>query len=79
MSLFHYRILSISPYSLGAKIEMAFVELEGNYFNTEDIEAVRPADTNGQGFRTEVLLVSGMQLLRMTPEEAIKLIKAASE
>jgi hypothetical protein len=58
---------------------MAFVELEGNLLNTDDIEAVRRADTNDQGFQTEILLVSGIQLLRMTPAEASRLILAASK
>jgi hypothetical protein len=57
---------------------MALVELEGSYFNTDDIVAVRPADTNSQGYKTELVLVSGMQLLHMLPKAAAEIIAAAS-
>ncbi len=56
---------------------MAWVELEGNYMNTDTIEAVRRADSNDQGFQTELVLVEGVQLLKMTPDEADRLIREA--
>ena len=62
---------------LGMALLMAWVELEGNYLNIDDIEAIRKADSNDEGFHTEIVLVSGMQLLRMMPAEAAKLIAAA--
>jgi hypothetical protein len=58
---------------------MSWVELEGNFFNTADIEAVRQADPNNEGFHTELVLVAGMQLLRMTPNEAIRIISSADK
>ena len=57
---------------------MAWVELEGKYLNTDDIEVVRAADTNDLGFQTELVLVAGVQLLKMSPAEAAKLIAEAS-
>jgi hypothetical protein len=58
---------------------MSWVELEGNFFNTDDIEAIRQADSNSEGFHTELVLVAGMQLLRMMPNEAIDIIAAADK
>jgi hypothetical protein len=56
---------------------MTFVELEGAFFNTDDIEAIRPADKNDEGFKTEILLVAGIQLLKMSPQEARDIILEA--
>jgi hypothetical protein len=56
---------------------MPFIEIEGMLFNTEDIEAVRNADSNNEGFHTELVLVSGTQLLKTSVGEVIKLIKSA--
>lgn len=53
---------------------MAWVELEGNFFNTDDIEAVRHAENNDEGFQTELVLVNGTQMLKMTPNEAARII-----
>lgn len=55
------------------------IELEGNLFNTDDIEMVRTADTNAEGFQTELVMVNGMQLLKMTLVEAEKIILAANK
>ena len=56
---------------------MTFIEIENMLFNTEDIEAIRNADSNDQGFLTELVLVSGMQLLKTPVAEVIKLVKSA--
>ena len=53
---------------------MAWVELEGNFFNTDDIEAVLHAEPNDEGFQTELVLVNGMQMLKMKPNEAARVI-----
>jgi hypothetical protein len=58
---------------------MTWVELEGNFYNTDDIEAVRHADTNDEGFQTELVMVSGMQLLKMAPSEAARVIAGLSK
>jgi hypothetical protein len=61
-------------YSIQKEFGMAWVELEGMFLNTDDIEAVRPADKNDEGFQTELVMVAGMQLLKMMPKEAAKII-----
>jgi hypothetical protein len=57
---------------------MAWVEIEGNYFNTDDIQAVRHTIENEHGFRTELVMVSGSQFLHMEPQEAEQIILAAT-
>jgi hypothetical protein len=54
-----------------------YVNLEGNWINPEQVCVVRPADSNREGFQTEVILAAGMQTLRMSVEEVAEALMGA--
>jgi hypothetical protein len=61
----------------GNHFVMTLVELEGNWINTDQVCVVRPADQDGSGFQTEIVMAAGLQKLKMPVAEAAKALRAA--
>src|SRR5580700_6658424 len=56
----------------GNNLVMTLVEIEGNRINTDQVCVVRPADQDGSGFQTEIVMAAGLQKLKMPVAEAAK-------